>query len=289
MNDVILILVVQVIMESFPVSSTGHMVLAQHFWTRFTGNFLTDLPEYFDHFLHGPTIIILMTVFFYSWARPLGRLLVGWWLMVAGGRELTWQVRRLTSIFIKLAGLVMAADVMTLGCYAIRKLFLKKTCILSNPMVVFCGLCITTVVLFSLYFKERQICRPAALTWWRAVLLGICQGISLLLPGCSRFAGTYVVGRWLNLSRRRALEFSFLIQFPLIFAAFFVNGVPVIIRMPAIPGITGAQFLMAMAGATLVAGGMFFWVYGLALRGTLWRFGWYMLLPLGLMGLVVSG
>lgn len=289
MNDVLLILVVQVIMESFPVSSTGHMVLAQHLWTKLTGQFLTDLPEYFDHFLHGPTIVIIMAVFFKSWWHPLTSLLGGWWGVVTGRRGMTWQVRNLTAIFVKLAGLIMAADVMTLGCYVMRKLFLKKTCFLSSPTVVFCGLGITTLVLFSLFFKERRGDRPASLTWWRAVLLGLCQGTSLLIPGCSRFAGTYVVGRWLNLSRRRALEFSFLIQLPLIFAAFFVNGVPVILHMPAVSGMSVVHLWVAMAGAMLVAWGMFAWVCRLTLRGNLWRFGWYLLLPLGLIGLIVTG
>ena len=112
----------------------------------------------------------------------------------------------------------------------------------------------------------------------KALLLGVVQGIALL-PGISRFALTYVVGRFLKLSPRRSFETSFLIQFPLIIAG-FCKGLFYLLLAPNCVSIFGIQVIWAFLGGTVVSFGFLHFVYYLALRGKLWLFSFYMLIPI---------
>ncbi|MFS8507540.1 MAG: hypothetical protein LVQ75_05700, partial [Candidatus Babeliales bacterium] len=54
------------------------------------------------------------------------------------------------------------------------------------------------------------------------LVVGIAQGLALL-PGISRFGSTFVVGRFLGFSSMQSFQYSFLIAWPLMFAA-WVKG-----------------------------------------------------------------
>ena len=99
------------------------------------------------------------------------------------------------------------------------------------------------------------------------------------MPGISRFGTTYVVARWLSLSPRRALELSFLIEFPLILGAFLWNGV---IRLPSDLAIllVYSPFSWFVGGSAAVLGYFLLrFSYRWGIEGKFWRFGVYMILP----------
>lgn len=59
---------VQIVLESLPVSSTGHLILVGHLLT-----FLMDAPacalsESVLHLAHLPTLLIVSCFFWYSWS-----------------------------------------------------------------------------------------------------------------------------------------------------------------------------------------------------------------------------
>ena len=57
------------------------------------------------------------------------------------------------------------------------------------------------------------------MTLWQAVWIGLCQTLSAVFPGTSRSMSTIASGQLVGLDRPTALEFSFLLSIPTMFAA----------------------------------------------------------------------
>jgi len=189
---------VQIVLESFPVSSSGHLALLKifacnydvmpHSWRACSDFFLTEHGEYL---LHLPTIFVSAWFFRTRWL----------WLVHTLPR--CWR------IIIKIVLLTCCADVVTSILYGIR-------IVTGFTLPLGCGFLITALLLASLVWCPRYV-----YTSWnvrKALILGFVQGIALM-PGISRLAATYVSGRWLGLAEHKALEISFLIQWPLLVAA----------------------------------------------------------------------
>ncbi|MCK4517445.1 undecaprenyl-diphosphate phosphatase, partial [Candidatus Babeliales bacterium] len=120
----------------------------------------------------------------------------------------------------------------------------------------------------------------------KALILGCVQGIALL-PGISRFATTYVAGRWLHLSPRRAFQISFLIQLPLISAA-FVQGLYKIVGTPEGILLSSGRGLLTLVLATVIGFFALCFAQKLAYQEKFWWFGFYLLVPtLFLLGSIV--
>jgi undecaprenyl-diphosphatase len=54
---------------------------------------------------------------------------------------------------------------------------------------------------------------------WQAIWIGLCQTLAPLFPGTSRSMSTIAAGQIAGLTRSTALEFSFLISIPTMFAS----------------------------------------------------------------------
>ncbi|MCK5632484.1 undecaprenyl-diphosphate phosphatase [bacterium] len=200
-----LLMCVQIVLESFPVSSSGHVALLEKMIKILCANNLLGEScmytysqkiinsEFIQHFLHGPTIFILLLFFFSRWS----------FLFV--------HFRSCWKICFKLIGLAAISGTVTACFYMFFKIV--------NPQLfpLWLGFFISGFALFSLWYKKDIT--YSVFTWRKALLLGLVQGIAFL-PGISRFALTYVVARWINLSPKKSFEISFVIQWPLLFAAF---------------------------------------------------------------------
>lgn len=189
----------QIILESFPVSSSGHVTLLENLIDFFNLGLPIELSrsETLSHFLHGPTAVVLAMFFWDKWTFLL-RNIKKCWLYV-----------------LKIIGFAFIADFVTFLWY----LFFGYINVLSFPVGV--GFLISIFCLLSLRFCKKE--KYCGLTWKKSLFIGICQGFALL-PGVSRFVLTFVAGCWSGLSPRRSFEFSFAIQWPLIFAG-FLEGV----------------------------------------------------------------
>jgi undecaprenyl-diphosphatase len=241
--------VMQIIFESLPVSSSGNVLLWMPVLQKFLGlepigNILPD----FDFLLHLPTVFIIGTFFFRSWS---GRLL------------------RIPSSFPRLvvvAGCCVVADAMTVLFYFFWKVMG------TGFFPLWAGFLCTTFLLASLYFfswKEKK----RRLNYQDACVLGLVQGIALL-PGISRFASTLVVGIWLGYSYEKAGKYSFLIQVPLLGAA-FLKGVWSLAHASTYAPFDDPFFYLVALGATVVSFCVLAYVFGMVKRKTIWIFAWY--------------
>lgn len=191
-----LIVFLQIVVETLPVSSSGHILLLEQFILCFTsglavwqGDGSFGLQE-MVHIVHLPTLLVL-ALFFGS----------RWYAYILSPIRL-WKYLFSAAVF------TLCADAVTVALY------LFKPAIGQHYLPL--GFVITTVALASLYWCPQRGTQP--LRWYHALIIGLVQGIALL-PGISRLASVFVTTRWLGYSNRQAFEISWMIQVPLIAAA----------------------------------------------------------------------
>jgi len=196
--------VIQGLCEFLPISSSGHLVLAQAF-------FGLEEPELaFDLMLHLGTL----TAVFIFYRRPLGRLF----------RELRFlpalaQPARLGALYRERPdfrfGLLIVA-----GCLptAILGLLLKDLVTTRLGTVESVGLALLVTGLMLAAIGRRGETGRTSLNLRDALIIGVIQGIAVI-PGLSRSGWTIGAGLWLGLERETAARYSFLLSVPAILGA----------------------------------------------------------------------
>lgn len=224
MNFILLILVItQIIAESLPISSSGHVALIELIIKKWWG-VDGSLPDAIASSIHITALLAILIVFYKDWITPVKELLKSWWQLIFESK-LSFAQKKLNLIFFKIVGLIFVADMITGIFYFFIKILFKDFSSSLGPVYLLAGFIVTAALLISLKYKKSNAQAHTILDLKRSVLLGAIQGIALL-PGISRFAITYVSGCWLNLRPARAFQISFLLHFPLICAETFLLGIP---------------------------------------------------------------
>lgn len=247
-----LFIILQIVAESFPISSSGHTTLfsyvASHFGCR--------LPEvvstvWFNHLLHLPTVLIVMLFFEKQWT------------------SLVCHPLRYKKIIIRLVGLVFIADAITVLFYG----FFKCVGVHWFPLGV--GFLITAFLLFSLRYCPQGTRTHSLL--FIASILGLVQGIALL-PGISRFAATYVGARWLSIDAQKSLYLSWLLQWPLIVVG-SLHGLVGLYLYGLSPTLLQPTLWLVILGASIAAWYGLCLVYHMVRTHQLYKWSLYMLIP----------
>ena len=176
--------VLQIILESLPVSSSGHAIMLGHV-----------LPNYIDRLAGGATAIMLIVYFCKD--------------IVGVCRGLSVHYERVASLLL----LIVVANSVTVFVYTL----LKPVSVIF-PLWV--GFLVTALSLLSLVWCQDSQSRP--ITYVSMFLLGLVQGCASL-PGISRLASTYVAASWFGFSPAIAFRISCALQLPL-FCVGFLEG-----------------------------------------------------------------
>jgi undecaprenyl-diphosphatase len=192
---------VQGLTEFFPVSSSGHLVLLQHFLR------VPEATVGFDVFLHLATLLAAMLAL-----RPeLVRILA----FIASTLGIRWvalrsdDLREGKRLFVALVvGSIPAAVAGLIFKDRIEVLF-------ANPQFVGFALLFTGAVLLSTHFAPK---RGGQLDTMGALAIGFAQAVALL-PGISRSGMTVSAGLFARVRRERAVRFSFLLSLPAVLGA----------------------------------------------------------------------
>jgi undecaprenyl-diphosphatase len=212
--------------EFLPVSSSGHLFLAQ----RLLG--LNEPELAFDLLLHLGTLAAV--VFFLrgeigeilsSIVRAPGNL---WAPPSSWGRRDIW-LTVLASIPTAIIGIAFHKTVETGLTYSG----------IGTRYVILTALLLMT----NLNFRHKE--DPDRIEWWEALAIGVIQGAAVF-PGLSRSGSTIVLALLLGVAPRRAAKFSFLISIPAILGGALItmnSGVSVL------PGASAmaAGFLASLA------------------------------------------
>jgi undecaprenyl-diphosphatase len=216
--------IVQGLTEFLPVSSSGHLVVAQHYLPGFT-----DSPLPFDIILHVGTLVSLV-IYFY---RDIWDILVSFIRWEGEERK---KHRRL--------GLMVLVGSIPAGFLGILFGDLFESLFANVLIVPFMFLVSASILLVG----ERR----GALEHGRddvsikeALIIGLMQGFAIV-PGISRSGSTIATGLFMGLERETAARFSFLLSIPAILGAFLIK---ILFNSEALEGIDSSYVVGAAISA----------------------------------------
>jgi undecaprenyl-diphosphatase len=202
--------VIEGLTEFLPISSTGHMILAEHL----LGISATDAVKTFDIVIQVGAILAIAILY---WRRFL-------------------QSRRALLLII---AAFIPTGVIGLLLHGFVRTLLGSTQVVSWALLLG-G--IFLIVFERLYRESRSATETIEeITVKQAVIIGLFQAIAII-PGVSRAAATIVGGLLLGLKRRTIVEFSFLLAVPTMLAASALD------LLKTSSAITGHDFLLIGIG-----------------------------------------
>lgn len=192
--------IVQGLTEFLPVSSSGHLVIAE----RLLGLPPGDLT--YEVILHLATLLAVV-LFFRRRLWRMFRAVIRARIRIHKGR-LRIDDENLKLLLLLLLATIPAAVVGYLFEDLVERAF-------ASVQAAALGLLVTGAVLFGTKFLRLK---DLPLNWLRAVLIGLAQAAAIL-PGVSRSGATIAAGIYSGIRKERAAEFSFLLSIPVILGA----------------------------------------------------------------------
>jgi len=233
--EAILLGLLQGLTEFLPVSSSGHLAIAQHFLPTFQ-----QPGVLFDVLLHVGTMVAVIIYF----RRELLRLITSPWRKDA---EATVDRRILL--------LIILGSVPTGIIGLLFKDFFEG--LFHNLPVVAVMLLVTGTLLFVSERLRKPGRKEDQMTWSDAVVTGLVQGMAII-PGISRSGSTIATLLIKGVDGETAARFSFLLALPAVFGAALLSlkdldAVPAG-DIPAYLGGTAAALLVGLASIHLLMG-----------------------------------
>ena len=188
--QVFLLGIIEGITEFLPISSTGHLLIAEH-W-------LGARSDVFNVVIQLGAILAVVLIY---WQRLLQMVLN---FTQADNRD--YLLKLMTAFLITAVG----------GLFA-KKLGLKLP---VDIQPVAWALIIGGVFIFAVEWRAKNWSESTRITWAVAIAVGLAQIVAAVFPGTSRSAATIFAAMLVGLtSRAAATEFAFIVGIPTMFAA----------------------------------------------------------------------
>ncbi|MCL2540050.1 MAG: undecaprenyl-diphosphate phosphatase [Firmicutes bacterium] len=231
---------VQGFVEFLPISSSGHLVIAEHL---FSVNFNFVM---LNVVLHLATLIAV--IIFY--------------------RKKVWYM--ITHPFCSLNKKLLIATIPAIVAVLLFKSFVEA----ANHSILFVGIgfLITAVLIGAAGFLAKRTIKPNPVGYRTSVFMGLAQAIAVL-PGISRSGATLAIGLLDGAERKQTLEFSFLMSIPIIIASAVYE---LVFKNPFAGLVTGDILSLLLASCVAFAAA----VFGIKLMQRLVekvKFGWFVL------------
>lgn len=186
---------VQGLTEFLPISSSGHLVLAE----RFVG--FKPQGLFFEVLVHVATLLSVLI----AYRRRITELLGG---LVRGQRS-AWSY----------AMLILLASVPAGVAGILLKEYFERT--FHSEVALGWQFLVTAAILWSTQWA-RRVPKQATIGPWRALLIGVGQAVAII-PAISRSGTTIATALWLGLTPVVAAEFSFLMSIVVIAGSGFLE------------------------------------------------------------------
>jgi len=189
--ETIILGIIQGLTEWLPISSTGHLKLAEHFLG-------LPVPILFDITLHIGTLVVIL-LFFRKEVKGAISALLRFDFKTENGKLVPLII--VGTIPTALIGLVFG-DI-------IENIF-------QNPLPIAMAFILCGIILYSTKAGKEK---TDTINYSKALMIGVAQGIAII-PGISRSGATIAFALLLGIRREKAFKFSFLLSVPAILGAF---------------------------------------------------------------------
>lgn len=241
--------IVQGLTEFLPISSTGHMIIVDEY---------LRLPEDFSKmFLVVVQLGSILSVVVYFWNTLLPKEAL---------HDIAVRKRMFLLWMKVLAGVLPALVIGGLFGSAIKQHLYSVQCV---AIALFIGGIL--LIVMERRKHEAKLTDTAGMPWTTAIGIGLAQCVAMI-PGVSRSAATIIGALCLGASRKVAVEYSFFLAIPTMFAASAYSV------MKEGMGMTAAQWIATAAGfvtAFIVALAVIAFLMSYIRRRDFQLFGWY--------------
>ncbi len=198
--------------EFLPVSSSGHLVLAQHFLG------LSESVGHvtFDVFLHFGTVLSILTVY----RREVGSLIGTTLTSIAKPASVAESYRSKDEF--RMAIFILITMVPTGLVYVLFGDYLEAR--FSDPRFASGMLILTGILLLLTLLRKNP---DGSISPLKAVLIGVAQSAAMT-PGISRSGSTICTALYLNVEPKKAADFSFLMLLPVVLGATLLKGIDLV-------------------------------------------------------------
>ena len=226
---------VQGVAEFLPISSSGHLAIAQNL-LHIEG--AGSVPEFFDVLLHLGTLIAVFAAYW----KDICEMVVEFF------RGIGDLAHRSTPSPVPPARrLILLIVVGTLPLFAVLPIRKAVQGLGDNMVFVGAALIVTGFLLFLCDRVRKGHKTERSATWLDALLVGVGQAVATL-PGVSRSGMTITAGCFVGYERRFAVRFSFLLSIPAVLGANILS-----LKDAIEAGINWAEVPMYLVGVVTAA------------------------------------
>lgn len=184
---IIILGIIQGLTEWFPISSTGHLKIAEHFMNE-------KIPLLFDFVLHIGTLIVVLLFFRRDIKNILSALV-----------HLDFKTEHGKLIPLIIVGSIPAGIIGIILNEPVNATF-------QNILPIAIAFVLSGTLVYSAKFAHEK---TDTIGYSTAILIGAAEGIAII-PGISRSGATIAVALMLGIKREKAFRFSFLLSIPAI-------------------------------------------------------------------------
>ncbi len=231
----ILLGILQGVTEFLPVSSSGHLAIAEHLLNMTEAS---EIPQFFDVLLHLGTLIAVFIAYREDILEMIQEFILGISDIAHGSTPVPVPPAR---------RLIILIIVGTLPLFAVLPIKDRVESLGDNMYFVAGALLVTGILLYASdrVGKGRKTEKSAPII--SALLVGVGQAIATC-PGISRSGTTITAGCFAGYDRRFAVRFSFLLSIPAILGANILS-----LKDAIEAGIIWAEVPLYLAGVVTAA------------------------------------
>ena len=196
--------IIQGLAEFLPISSSGHLALAQHLL-----GINTEVPAFFDVLLHLGTLLAVLVAYWGDVVEIVQEFFRGVGDVVHGTTPTPGPPAR---------RMILLIIVGTLPLFAILPIHKKVQALGDSMVFIGMALVVTGFLLFACDLVHRGHKTERSATLVDALLVGVGQALATM-PGISRSGMTISAGCFLGFERSFAVRFSFLLSIPAVLGA----------------------------------------------------------------------
>ena len=253
----ILLGLIQGVAEFLPISSSGHLAIAEHL-LGMSG--ASDIPEFFDVLLHLGT---LLAVFAAYWPEVRDMVLE----FFRGASDL---IHRTTPTPVPPARrMILLIVVGTLPLFAVLPVKDYIEGLGDNMLFVAVALLFTGCLLFASDRVRKGRKTEKTATLLDALLVGFAQAVATC-PGISRSGTTITAGCFLGFDRKFAVRFSFLMSIPAVLGANVLS-----LKDAVEAGVVWGDVPVYLVGVAVSAAAGYACIRLLRMIAAKGRFGWF--------------